>query len=217
MSEQVEIKSKGGSVKVPAAIFGAEVKNNLLHQSVRWLRAKKRSGSHTVLTRTQVRGGGAKPWKQKGTGRARAGSSSSPLWVGGGVAHGPKKKSYEFDLNKKEKRSALCGALSARRAEEKVLVIKDLKLKEIKTSAAVKALADAGLPKESKAVVVINGSDQILAKSLRNIGNVKLATSDSLTVYDVLGAPWLVLVGDALDKLVARLDGSAAAEKKAVE
>jgi large subunit ribosomal protein L4 len=217
MSEQVEIKSKGGSVKVPAAIFGAEVKNNLLHQSVRWLRAKKRSGSHTVLTRTQVRGGGAKPWRQKGTGRARAGSSSSPLWVGGGVAHGPKKKSYEFDLNKKEKKSALCGALSARRAEEKVLVIKDLKLKEIKTSAAVKALADAGLPADKKAVVVINGSDQVVSKSLRNIGNVKLATSDSLTVYDVLGAPWLVLVGDALDKIVARLDGSAAAEKKAAE
>ncbi len=217
MSEQVEIKSKGGSVKVPAAIFGAEVKNNLLHQSVRWLRAKKRSGSHTVLTRTQVRGGGAKPWRQKGTGRARAGSSSSPLWVGGGVAHGPKKKSYEFDLNKKEKKSALCGALSARRAEEKVLVIKDLKLKEIKTSAAVKALADAGLPADKKAVVVINGSDQVVSKSLRNIGNVKLATSDSLTVYDVLGAPWLVLVGDALDKIVARLDGSAAAENKAAE
>ena len=217
MSEQVEIKSKGGGVKVPAAIFGAEVKNNLLHQSVRWLRAKKRSGSHTVLTRTQVRGGGAKPWRQKGTGRARAGSSFSPLWVGGGVAHGPKKKSYEFDLNKKEKKSALCGALSARRAEEKVLVIKDLKLKEIKTSAAVKALADAGLPADKKAVVVINGSDQVVSKSLRNIGNVKLATSDSLTVYDVLGAPWLVLVGDALDKIVARLDGSAAAENKAAE
>jgi len=213
MSEQVEIKAKGGSVKVPAAIFGVEVKNNLLHQSVRWLRAKKRSGTHTTLTRSQVRGGGAKPWRQKGTGRARAGSSSSPVWVGGGVAHGPKQKSYEFDLNRKERRSALCGVLSARREEEKLLVVKDLGLKEVKTSAAAKALVDAGLPKETKAVVVIDGADDIATKSLRNIGNVKLATSDSVTVYDVLGAPWLVLVGDALDKLVARLDGSAAKEK----
>ena len=81
----------------------------------------------------------------------------------------------------------------------------------------MKALADAGLPADKKAVVVINGSDQVVSKSLRNIGNVKLATSDSLTVYDVLGAPWLVLVGDALDKIVARLDGSAAAENKAAE
>lgn len=204
-TEQVKLKSSTGEVDVPASVFDCDVKSNLLHQSVRWERAKKRSGSHTVLTRSQVRGGGAKPWKQKGTGRARAGSSSSPIWVGGGVAHGPKKKSYEFSLNKKEKQAALCSALSARRAEEKLLVVADLGLSGIRTADAVAALSKAGLPADKKALVVIDTSNDVLNKSLRNIGNVKIANPEGLSVYDILGAPWLVLVGDSLDKLVQRL------------
>ena len=173
-----------------------------------------------MCIRDRVRGGGAKPWKQKGTGRARAGSSSSPIWVGGGVAHGPKKKSYEFGLNKKEKHAALCSALSARRAEEKLVIVSDLGLKEIKTSAASAALVKAGLPADQKALVVLDTSNDVLNKSLRNIKNLKIAAPEGVSVYDILAAPWLVIVGDSFDKLVQRLTdgyGSHAKVKEATK
>ena len=205
MSE-VEIKVSGGSNKsVPASIFGREPKAGLLHQTVRWQRAKARSGCHKTLTRTEVNGGGKKPFKQKGLGRARAGSSRNPVWVGGGTAHGPKLRDYSFDLNKKEKKAALCGALSARNAEGKLFAISDLGLKEIKTSVAVKALEKAGVDSGRNTLVITNRDDEVTIKSVRNIERAKVVCPEGLNVYDVLNATQLVVIGSALDEIVERL------------
>ena len=204
-SQETEIKVSGTAKKVPASIFGAEVKPNSLHQVVRWQRAKARSGTHKTKTRSEVSGGGKKPFKQKGTGRARAGTTRGPLWVGGGTAHGPRPRGYTFDLKKKERKAALCGAISARNAEGKLFALKDLGLKEIKTSAALKALEKAGLDTNRNALIVAPKSDEVTLKSIKNISRVKTATPEGLNVYDIVGTQQLVIIGDALDQLVERL------------
>ena len=195
---------KSGTREVASSIFGAETKQGLLHQVVRWQRAKKRAGTHTVLTRSQVRGGGAKPWRQKGTGRARAGSSSSPVWVGGGVAHGPKQRKYDFKLNKKEKKQAICSALSARTQEGRALVVKDFGLSEIRTKEAVNVLRSLGVEKGDSALVISN-SDDILSKSLRNVAGVRLLEPKAVNVYDVLVSKHLVIQEAALEAIESRL------------
>ena len=195
---------KVGSKKVAAEVFAAEVNKNLLHQVVRWQRAKKRAGTHSVKTRSQVRGGGAKPWRQKGTGRARAGSSSSPIWVGGGVAHGPKVRSYEFSLNKKEKTKATCSALSARNADGKLLVLKSFDLEEIKTKAANQVLNAIGIESGKKAVVVLPEGEQTVEKSLRNLSGVKALVPGGVNVYDLINAEYVVILDEALEPVEQR-------------
>jgi len=191
---------------VQGAIFGAKVNPGILHQVVRWQRAKSRAGTHTTLTRSAVSGGGAKPWRQKGTGRARAGSSSSPVWVGGGVAHGPKQRSYEFRLNKKERRQAICGALSQRRGEGRLMVIRDFGLSEIKTKAAVGVLRQGfGIEEGKKVLVVLPEGDEINTKSLRNISGVRILSTAGLNVYDVLNAEYVLMADDAIEPVQARL------------
>jgi len=204
MSE-VEIKVSGSAKKVPASVFGAEIKSSSVHQVVRWQRAKARRGTHSTLTRTEVSGGGKKPFKQKGLGRARSGSSRNPVWVGGGIAHGPKPRDYSFDLNKKERKAALCGVISARNSEGNLFAVKDLGLKEIKTSTALKSLEKAGVDLKRNALVIASDADQFTVKSVRNLDRVKTATPESLNVYEILNAQQLVIVGDALDQLVERL------------
>ncbi len=198
---------KVGTKEVSDSLFATEVKTGLLYETTRLQRASKRAGTHTVLTRAKVRGGGAKPWRQKGTGRARAGSSSSPVWVGGGIAHGPKQRDYSFKLNKKEKRLAICSALSARVAEGKVIALDSFGLSEIKTKEAYTVLSKIGVSENSSTLVVLKENDQTVEKSLRNISGIKVINVAGLNVYDILNANYLVVVGDALEGIEGRLAG----------
>jgi len=206
-NQQIEIEvlsaagKKSGTKSVPAEVFATKPNIHLLNQVVRWQRAKKRAGTHTVKTRAEARGGGVKPWKQKGTGRARAGSNTSPLWVGGGIAHGPKQRSYEFSINKKERALALAGAISARQSAAKLIAVDDFSLKTVKTKDAVAVLAKVGVAKGASAVVVCANSSETLRKSLKNVAGVKLIDPAGLNVYDILKAEYLIFVGDALEQV----------------
>jgi large subunit ribosomal protein L4 len=194
---------KSGSRELSAEQFSTVVKTGLLHQLVRWQRSKRRAGTHAVKTRATVSGGGIKPWRQKGTGRARAGSIRSPLWVKGGIAHGPKPRSYEFDLNKKQRKKALSGALSTRLEEGRLLIVKDFSLEQIKTKQAVQVLENIGVAKGKKALVVVTADDDFSYKSLRNISGVKVIRVNGLNVYDVVNSEYVVLTEPALDVLEA--------------
>ena len=210
-TEQIQIKlvdsngAETGGKAVSAEIFANPVKAGLLHQVVRWQRAGWRAGTHSVLTRATMSGGGTKPWRQKGTGRARAGSNTSPLWVGGGIAHGPKPRKSDFKLNRKEKKLALCGAISARNSEGRLIAIEDFGLAEIKTKQAQQVLNSIGVSKGKSALVVVpEGSDE-LQKSLRNIEGITVTQPIGVNVYDVLNTQYLVMVGTALDAVQSRL------------
>ena len=208
MKELPVFDSKGsaaGTCQVPAAVFGAGAFQSGLHQTVRWQRAKKRVGSHKVKTRSEVKATGKKPWRQKGLGRARAGSFASPIWVGGGVAHGPKVKSYEFSVNKKERRKALASAVSSRVSEEKCFVVKDFGLEKIRTKDAAWVLHAAGLQSGSKALVVVCEEDQFVEKSLRNIRGIKVINPKGLNVYDILAAEYLIFSEKAVEQVAQRL------------
>lgn len=197
-----------GSRLVSSAVFCKAETPGLLHEMVRWQRASKRAGTHAVLTRAEASGGGTKPWKQKGTGRARSGSNTSPLWVGGGVAHGPKQRDYSFGMNRKQRKSALCQAISARNREGRLVVIDDFGLAGAKTKKALEVLRAVGVPKTAKALVVISKDDEVVAKSLRNVAGVKVLPTEGLNVYDVLNANFLLIAGAALSAVESRLTGN---------
>ncbi|MCL4149738.1 UNVERIFIED_CONTAM: hypothetical protein GTU68_044821 [Idotea baltica] len=197
--------AKVGSKAAAAEVVSSPTRLDLLHEVVRWQRAKRRAGTHTTLTRSEVRGGGAKPWRQKGTGRARAGSSSSPVWVGGGVAHGPKQRDYTFRVNKKTKKKALCSAISARVEEGKCVVVKDFGLSEVKTKQAADVLAACGIERGVKALVVLPADSVVEAKSMRNLPRVKVISENGINVYDILNAEYLVFVESAFDVVHERL------------
>lgn len=187
-----------GTVPVPAELFDRKPGRSMLHQMVRWQLNKRRAGTHSVLTRAEMSGGGTKPWRQKGLGRARSGSNTSPLWVGGGVAHGPKPRDYSFWLNKKERKQALAGAVSARRNEGKCLIIQDFGLSEIKTKKAAQMLRSLGIEKGKTAVVVTSGDEENAEKSLRNLPGLVLLRAEGLNVYDVIRCEYLVMTEKAL-------------------
>lgn len=165
------------------AVFGVEVKANLMHASVVQQLANKRQGTQSAKTRSEVRGGGRKPWRQKGTGRARIGSIRAPHWTGGGVVFAPKPRDYSFKLNKKEKRYALKSALSARVADGKFIVVDELKLDAPKTKDMVKVLGNLNV---EKALIVLNENDKNVVLSARNIPNVQTALTNTINVYDIL-------------------------------
>jgi large subunit ribosomal protein L4 len=186
---------------LPAAMFEAEVSVPLMHQVVVAGMAAIRRGTHSTKTRGDVRGGGKKPWRQKGTGRARQGSNRSPQWAGGGVAHGPHPQDHAMRVNKKMKRGALRSALTDALQSEKLVLLKDLELAEPKTKAAAEIL-DA-LELEGKVLVVLpQPSDTgAIEKSFRNIQGVRVSYAKSLGVYEVIAADKLVLTTAALDVL----------------
>ena len=194
-----------GTKSVPTALFATKVKRGVLHQAVLWQRAKRRAGTHKVKTRAEASGGGRKPYAQKGTGQARRGSNTSPLMVGGGVAHGPKPHSYEVGLNKQERRLALCAALSARASEGRLLVVKDFGLSGIKTKSAAQVLKSVGVPQGKTALVVIPDGNQVLEKSLRNIEGIKVIRPLGVNVFDVLHRSFLIFVESALESVQERL------------
>ena len=193
---------KVGEVNLREDIFNVPVKKGLLHEVVRWQMARWRAGTACTKTRGEVRGGGRKPWPQKGTGRARQGSIRAPHWVGGGVVFGPKPRDYEFKLNKKQRRLALKMALSARAQEGKVKVVEDFGLDEIKTKKFVAFLKNLGV---EDALVVVPERDEVVEKSARNLPKVKVLPVEGLNVYDVLNYEYLIIKQEALPKIEERL------------
>ena len=207
----------GDSVDLPDEVFGIEPNVGVMHQVVTAQLAAKRKGTHSTKTRAEVRGGGAKPWRQKGTGRARQGSIRSPQWRGGGVAHGPKPRDYSQRTPKKMVRLALLSALSDRAAGEKILVIDDWAIDAPKTKEAVHLLEAVGLrtkgERDQRVLLVLFRDDEAAWKSLRNLGErVQIVLPEELNTYDVLVNDWLVFSEASLQTVVARLSGAASGD-----
>ena len=172
-----------GTIDLNDAVFGVEVNEHLLHMAVVSQLANKRQGTQKAKTRSEVRGGGRKPWRQKGTGHARQGSTRSPQWTGGGVVFAPTPRDYSFKLNKKEKRAALKSALTTRVLENKFIVLDEMNFGEIKTKNFQNMLNNLEV---SKALVVLEDGNTNAALSARNIANVKTAWTNTINVYDIL-------------------------------
>jgi large subunit ribosomal protein L4 len=197
-----------GQVEIPAAVLSGPVREGLLHAMVKSQLASRRAGTHATKTKGLVSGGGKKPWKQKGTGRARAGSIRSPLWAGGGTIFGPQPRSYAYKLPKSARKAALRSALAARHGEGKLIVVDALTLAEPKTKQMVECLAGLGV--EGSVLVVLGAADDAVMRSARNLAKVKVILVGGLNVYDVLKHATLVMTRDALEQVAARLTGEAA-------
>ena len=183
------------SIDLNDAVFGVEVNELLVHMAVVQQLANNRQGTQKAKTRSEVSGGGRKPWRQKGTGHARQGSTRAPQWTGGGVVFAPVPRDYSFKMNKKEKRAALKSALTSRVQENKLIVIDELKFDEIKTK-NFKAVMDN--LKVNKAYVVLNENDEKVVKSARNLPNVQTALTNTINVYDVMKGGTVILTKDAV-------------------
>ena len=177
------------------AIFGVEVNEHLVHMAVLQQLANNRQGTQKAKTRSEVSGGGRKPWRQKGTGHARQGSTRAPQWTHGGVVFAPVPRDYSFKLNKKEKRAALKSALTSRVNESKFVVVDELKLDEIKTKKFVEVMNNL---KVEKALVVLNDNDVNVIKSASNLATVKTAQTNEINVYDILKYDTVVVTKDAV-------------------
>ena len=187
-----------GSIELNDAVFGVEVNEHLVHMAVVNQLANNRQGTQSAKTRSEVSGGGRKPWRQKGTGHARQGSTRSPQWTGVGVVFAPKPRDYSFKMNKKEKRAALCSALSSKVAESQIIVLDEFKLDEIKTKKFVEVMNNL---KASKALVVLEGENKNVVLSGRNIPTVKVTATNEINTYDVLKYETLVVTKAAVEKL----------------
>ncbi len=172
-----------GSLELNDAVFGVEINEHLVHMAVVQQLANNRQGTQKAKTRSEVRGGGRKPWRQKGTGHARQGSIRAPQWTGGGVVFAPVPRDYSFKLNKKEKRAALKSALTSRVNDKKFIVVDDLKLDAIKTKKFQEVLNNLQV---KRALVILNDNDQNVVLSARNIPAVKTALTNTINVYDIL-------------------------------
>jgi large subunit ribosomal protein L4 len=188
--------------KLKEEIFGAKTRLHLLHQTVLMQLANRRAGTAATKSKGWVRGGGKKPWRQKGTGRARAGSIRSPLWVGGGTIFGPQPRDYSFRMPRKARKEALLSALSLKNRDGKIIVVDKLDLEEAKTKLMVKALAEL---KVTSALIVISQPDEKIERSSRNIPAVKVLRVEGLNVYDLVRYEHLVLTEGALKLLEERL------------
>ena len=187
-----------GTIELNDAVFGVEVNEHLVHMAVVQQLANNRQGTQKAKTRSEVSGGGRKPWRQKGTGHASQGSTRSPQWTGGGVVFAPVPRDYSFKINKKEKRAALKSVLTSRVLDNKLIVVDELKFDEIKTK---KFQAVMDNLKVKKALVVIADNDEKITMSARNIPTVKTALVNSINVYDILKGDTLVLTKDAVAKI----------------
>ena len=196
----VDMQGKSVStVDLPDSIFGIEPNAAVMHQMVVSYLANQRQGTQSALTRSEVSGGGRKPWRQKGTGRARQGSTRAPQWYHGGVVFAPKPRDYRFSVNKKVRRLAMKSAFSTKAAAEEIIVIDAIKLDEIKTAKIAAMLSAVG--SEKKALIVLPEVDEKVIKSARNIKGVKTAQVNELNVYDILNADKLIIAKDALTKI----------------
>ena len=184
-----------GKMDLSDAVFGVEINEHLVHMAVVQQLANNRQGTQKAKTRSEVSGGGRKPWRQKGTGHARQGSTRSPQWTGGGVVFAPVPRDYSFKLNKKEKRIALKSALTSRVQENKFIVLDELKLDEIKTKKFQEVLNNL---KVNKALVVLNDNDQNVMLSARNLPFIRTALTNTINVYDVMKYNTVIVTKDAV-------------------
>lgn len=187
-----------GTIELNDAVFGVEVNDHLVHMAVVNQLANKRQGTQKAKTRSEVSGGGRKPWRQKGTGHARQGSIRAPQWKGGGVVFAPTPRDYSFKMNKKEKRAALKSALTSRVQENKFIVLDELKLDEIKTKKFVEVMKNLDI---QKALVVMNDYDTNVIKSAANVPFVKTALTNTINVYDVLKYNTVVVTKAAVETI----------------
>ena len=188
-----------GTIELADSVFAIEVNAAVLHAAVRAYLLNQRQGTQSTLTRSEVSGGGRKPWRQKGTGRARQGSTRSPQWTHGGVALGPKPRSYRTDLNKKVKRLAMKSALSSKVLANELVIVNEIVATEYKTAVMAKMLKALGA--EKKALVVLAEKNEMVVKSLANIAGVKIAYVNTLNVYDILNCNKLVVAEAAAKKI----------------
>ncbi len=196
----VDMKGKKkGTVDLNDAIFAIEPNEAVMHQMVVSYLANQRQGTQSALTRSEVSGGGKKPWRQKGTGRARQGSTRAPQWTHGGIVFAPKPRNYSFSVNKKVKRLAMKSALSTKVADSELIVVDKIALDEFKTKVVAEMLTAIGADK--KALIVLPEVDKKVIKSASNIKGVKTAQVNELNVYDILNADKLVIVKDAVSKI----------------
>ncbi|AIH04237.1 MULTISPECIES: 50S ribosomal protein L4 [Thermodesulfobacterium] len=192
-----------GEMELPLDIYGVYPKEGILHEIVRWQMARWRAGTACTKTRGEVRGGGRKPWPQKHTGRARQGSIRAPQWVGGGVVHGPKPRSYEFKLNKKVRRLGLKMALSSRALTNKLFVAEGFPVVEKPKTKLLKSYLDTlGI---NEALIIVPERNLVLEKSASNLPKVKVLAVEGLNVYDILNHENLIISKEALDKIEERL------------
>lgn len=187
-----------GSIELNDAVFGVEVNEHLMHMAVVSQLANKRQGTQSAKTRSEVSGGGRKPWRQKGTGHARQGSTRSPQWKGGGVVFAPKPRDYSFKMNRKEKALAIKSALTSRVNEKKIFVLDELNFDEIKTKKMVNVLNGLNV---NKALVVLGEKNETVQASAKNIPTVRTALSSTISVYDLLKYDNLVITKDAVAKI----------------
>ncbi len=188
-----------GEITLSDLVFGAEVNEAVLHTAVRAYLLNQRQGTQSTLTRTEVSGGGRKPWRQKGTGRARQGSTRSPQWTHGGIALGPKPRSYRMDMNKKERRAALLGAMSSKVADNAMVVVDAISATEYKTKAMIAMLTALGA--EKKVLIVLPAVDPMVIKSCANIPGVRTTVYNALNVYDVLNCDTFIVAQAAVEKI----------------
>ena len=191
-----------GEMQLPADIFQVEVKPEVLHQVVKAHLAARRVGTASVKTRSNIRGGGAKPWRQKGTGRARAGTRRSPLWTGGAVTHGPQPRNYRIKLNKKFKKSALKMALSSKNAADQLFILDKLSLERPKTRDFIQVKNNLGL---QKALIVLAKQDNNVELASRNIPEIQVINQNELNVYDILNYSQLILTSEVIETIQERL------------
>ena len=187
-----------GTIELNDAVFGVEINEHLVHMAVVQQLANKRQGTQKAKTRAEVSGGGRKPWRQKGTGHARQGSTRAPQWKGGGVVFAPVPRDYSFKLNKKEKRAALKSALTSKVQDSSLVVVDELKFDEIKTKNFVSVMNNL---KVQKGLVVIADNDANVVMSARNLADIDTTLVNTINVYDIMKAKTLVLTKDAVEKI----------------
>ena len=209
---KVSTGKASGKVELDDALFGVDPNVPVMHQVVTAQLAARRAGTQSTKTRAEVRGGGSKPWRQKGTGRARQGSSRAPHWTGGGVAHGPSPRSYRQRTPKKMVRLALASALSDRRADGKVVVLDDWGIDAPSTKTAAEILGKVGV--EGRVLAVLTRDDEVVWKSLRNLPDVHVLTTDQLNAYDVLVSDYVVFTKASLPQPKAPAQADETAEEQ---
>ena len=192
---------KGGKITLDLKVAKETSAGDLIHRAVLRQLANKRQGTASTLTRSEVRGGGRKPYKQKGTGRARQGSIRTPLRPGGGIIFGPKPRSYNLDMNRKERRLALRTALMSRISDIKTVDDFGSNIKQPKTKEIVEGLMRLGIDKSQKILVILNTPSEVIKKSIKNIPNIRLMLADQLNVFDILNAQQIVIGKSAIDKI----------------
>ena len=190
---------KVSDIELAESVFGIEPNQSAMHLCVVNYLANQRQGTQSTKTRSEVSGGGRKPWRQKGTGRARQGSTRSPQWTHGGIAHGPKPREYGFSINKKVKRLAMKSALSTKVAAEEMVVLESLELGAIKTKDVVSVLSS--LETGKKVLIVLPEKNDVIYRSARNIAGVEVSLVNTLNVYDILNCDTMVVLKDAVSKI----------------